>query len=210
MKFLKNIATAAFAGLAIVGAMTVAQVESASAVSLNFKPTGVSLDADPARDIATTVGATLNFDIFLNTFGLADDESISEVDYAFAWDKNELGNVNFNPFGEITSLDAGDLAFLGYPEGLYRNITQTFGAAVGADLNKKIATISFTVLGGLNNDGSPDFATLFFTPAELGGVQGQQLQFAEVQPVPTPALIPGIAAMGMGLLRRKKAQKAAA
>jgi hypothetical protein len=204
MKFLKDTLKAGAIAAVIAGCATLAQVQSASALSLNFKPTGTSVDGDLAKDIVTSPGATINFDLWLETFGVASDDTVSKVDYNLTWDTNELGIVGFNPLSQIT----GSVGFGNY------NLTQTFASALAPDLNTKIATVSFNVLSGLNNDSNADFTTKFLAAykgnALLANVTGTQTQSVEVQPVPTPALIPGIAAMGLSLLRKRKQAEAAA
>jgi hypothetical protein len=69
------------AGVAIASCMTIAQADGAKALSLNFDPTGTSLDADDPKDIATTVGSSLTFNLSLDTAGVASDDQVSAIDY---------------------------------------------------------------------------------------------------------------------------------
>jgi hypothetical protein len=208
MKFLKNLAKTTVAGLVLAGGLSLAQADRADALSLTFAPAKANIDSDPVRDYETSVGAPINFDLILNTNGLAGP--ISTLSYFIAWDKTELGKFSFTPLESVDSLvNEGGTGFLGFPEGTLRSITQSF-TPLAANSERVIGNVSFQVLAGLVNDGRPDFATYFTFFDEESFFSTSNLQTIEVQAVPTPALLPGLAAMGMGLLRRKKAQEAAA
>jgi hypothetical protein len=90
--------------------------------------------------------------------------------------------------------------------------------------NYALGTISFTTGAPLPNNGIRDFYTLL--TAVRGTVSGstanefvqssidngnipQLYKQLEVQPVPTPALLPGLAAFGMSLVRKRKQEQAA-
>jgi hypothetical protein len=202
------------AGAAIAGCALLSQAQSASALSLNFSPAGTSLDSpitDPVKDIATNVGDIVKFTLSMETFGIGDDDSLSRANYTYAWDNSEL------EFFKFTSLVGGTAPSSTLTLGpLSTNtVNQTFSPFIGRNLNTAIAEVSFTVLKGLNNDKFADFTTVFLSARNQSGtmfssVTGTQTQFVEVQPVPTPALLPGIAAVGLGLLRKRQAKTATA
>jgi hypothetical protein len=207
----KNVVKNTVGALAIAGVMAVVQAQSASALSLNFRPTGSQLDGDGVRDIQTSVGSVINFDLVLNTQGLAPNETIKTVEYLLDWDTTELGLIfptPFTPPGEI----AGGVVDFTNPDPLNvfatYGVSQTLATAIGADVTKTIGTISFKVLSGLNNSGNADFYLTYLFPDGFG-VEGSQTQSVEVQPVPTPALLPGLFALGATAIRKRKQQAAA-
>ncbi|NJN49520.1 MAG: PTPA-CTERM sorting domain-containing protein [Alkalinema sp. RL_2_19] len=207
MNFLKNIAKASVLGLVMAGGLSLAQVDRANALGLTFKPTGTSLDGDAAKDIVTSVGSVINFDLFLNTGGVADDDKVSELLYSIEWDTAELSFKSFAP--QLTT------AFVNIGFGLgSADFGQVLSPISPSDTSVKIASLAFDVLGGLNNDGDTDFM-LYSLAHSTRMVKISRTclrsgsQEVEVQPVPTPALIPGIAAMGMGLLRKRKKSETA-
>jgi hypothetical protein len=200
MKFLKNIATAA----AVLGVVTLAQ--SAQAASFKFIPAGANLDADGARDLVAAVGDVNTLQVVLDVVAgdLVAGESITKAEFGFGWDITEIGNVAF------TSALAGTTNTFFNPTSVTVNALNITGVS-----STLLGTFTYTVLAGLVNDNSPIGTDLRFTAASLSGVNLDGLVVGsgrglDVQPVPTPALIPGIAAMGLGLLRRKKAQQVAA
>jgi hypothetical protein len=201
----KNVVKNAVGALAIAGVMAVAQAQTASALSLNFTPTGTDLDGQGGPDIATTVGSVLSFDLILNTNGLQSDKKISSVEYILDWDSTELSLYGFTPLGEIlggavnlTNPDPANV-FTTY------GIVQSLASSIAPNISKKIGTIQFEVLNGLNNSGNPDFYLTYLFPA-FSGVEGSQTQSVEVQgtAVPTPALLPGIFALGATAIRKRK------
>jgi hypothetical protein len=202
MKFLKNIATAA----TVLGVVTLAQ--SAQAASFKFIPAGANLDADGARDLVAAVGQVQTLQVVLDVAldDLAGGERVTGAKFGFGWDITEIGNVAF------TSALAGTTNTIFNPTEVTLTGLNIIGPAASSTL---VGTFVYTVLAGLVNDNSPLGTDLFLSSGSLTGVNIAGLtpglgRGIDVQPVPTPALIPGIAAMGMGLLRRKKAQKVAA
>jgi hypothetical protein len=198
------------AGVAIAGCALLSQAQSASALSLNFVDTGINLDGDPIYDIATNVGATIEFVLSLETGGVSPTSSISKIDYLYRWDNSEL------EFKSFTALLGNSTSTVGLPSP--DNITQTFApnAIKGSNPTKyDIAKVVFLVRRGLTNDGNFDFRTRFESVLDQNGsaltsLIATQVQSVEVQPVPTPALLPGIAAMGLGLLRKRQSKTATA
>ncbi len=195
--------TSALAAAAVTSAMSLAHVAPANALSLTFKPTGTSLDGDSIKDLAVNLGDTIKFDIFLETFGLADDDKLGEVEYKVSWDSGlELGLSSF-------SATAG---FTGIIPTAATSTSLTFkqtGAAIAPDsFSVPIASYLFNVKA-LQNDGLADFDLTFLSAADTLGnaftsVSGTQNQNVEVQAVPTPALLPGVIGMGLALLRKRR------
>jgi hypothetical protein len=199
------------AGAAIAGCALLSQVESASALDLNFSPTGRSLDSDIVADIATSVGADVEFILTLGSNGVKEDDSLSKIQYSYGWDTSELQFTSFTSLVGTGSVTATN-SLLGFTT---NSIQQTFSPNITRDLNTPIAKVLFKVLPGLTSNGVPDFATTFTAAFNQGGtrltnVAFSQSQFVEVQPVPTPALLPGFAAVGLGLLRKRQAKAATA
>jgi hypothetical protein len=205
MNFLKNLATVA----TVLGAVTLAQ--SAQAASFKFIPAGANLDTDGARDLVAAVGEVKTLQVVLDVAldDLAGGEIIKGANFGFGWDTTEIGSVSF------TSALAGTITTFFNPTSVTVNALNITGPAASSTL---MGTFTYTVLAGLVNDNSPIGTDLFLTTGTLSGINIDGLtpglgRGIDVQPkdaVPTPALIPGIAAMGMGLLRRKKAQAVAA
>jgi hypothetical protein len=211
MKLRNSFVTAGFAALALAGASVLGSAGSAQALSISFKPTGSSVpDGDPIPDLIRSVGDTINFEVFLETFGITEDSSVGSLSYLVEWDSNELTYQNasyYTPLG------------LNNTPGLLPNGPLTVfqsGTPVAADSSKvKLATFSFLVKA-LINDGKSDFLTDLLdvkdtSNVSFGGVISTQVQKVEVQAkaVPTPALLPGLAAFGMSLVRKRKQEQAA-
>ncbi len=197
------------AGVAIASCMTIAQADGAKALSLNFDPTGTSLDADAPKDIATTVGAFLTFNLSLDTTGVASDDQVSAIDYALKWDAKELKLTNFTTLigSPSVTTPVSNVVF-----------TQSFSSNILPNLKNGLATVTFEVLSGLKDDGKVDFSTKFTKALNQNGVKlanlrGSQIQEVEVQgitpagnSIPTPALLPGMFAVGVGMLRKRQAK----
>jgi hypothetical protein len=179
---------------------------------LGFTPTGTQLDGDTIPDIETSVGNILNFDLVLKT---GNNETVSDLQYILDWDTTELSLYGFTPLGEI--LGGGNAPIdLTNPDPA--NVFATYGinqflaTAVGSNVTQTVGTISFKVLQGLNNSTNPDFIlTHIFEQSGFGFTEvATRTQQVEVQgAVPTPALLPGIFALGATAIRKRKQQAAA-
>jgi hypothetical protein len=214
MKFRNSFVTAGFTALALASASVLGSAGSAQALSISFKPTGSSVpDGDPIPDLIRSVGDTIDFDVFLETFGITEDSSVGSLSYLVEWDSNELtfqGPASFyTPFA-IPNMTGSVL-----PNGPF--IVYQSGTPVAADSSKvKLAKFSFLVKS-LTNDGNADFLTDLLDVKDtnnvsFGGVVSTQIQRVEVQSakaIPTPALLPGLAAFGMSLVRKRKQEQAA-
>jgi hypothetical protein len=230
MNFLKNLATTTAVTVATLGAGTLAQTQQAQAftivagdtLQLNGGRAGVTLNAAPfaAKAIdfdngATNVGpygsavvaagSTGAFAPLLGSIGQIADLSWTEVFVSQSKTTFiQLFNGTLDPgddvYFDLTAITGGDL-FTPSPSSIsiaYVNFTGKFVDAVGAVIGDGAATAQFTP-AGLNSLLSGGTAQSSWSMTIVAKDQ-----------VPTPALIPGIAAVGMGLLRRKKAQAAAA
>jgi hypothetical protein len=197
------------AGVAIAGCAVLSQAQSASALSLNFSPTGSNIDGDPINDIVTNVSDQIKFTLSLETGGVDPLQSLSQINYRYLWDNSELRFISFTSLLGTGSGGAG----LPSPD----NIIHTFApnTVMGSNSsNYQIAEVLFEVRRGLTGNGVRDFRTQFVSAfgqnnAPLTSLIASQVQSVEVQDkVPTPALLPGIAAMGLGLLRKRQAKAA--
>lgn len=193
------------AALALAGALLTSDLP-ANALSLNFKPTGTSLDPDRSRDIRTSVGSTIDFQLLLETAGLAEDEVLEQIEYSIEFDTSEL------QFQEFTNVAFGDFDLDEGSGSL--GILQFDGSIAPDKFNKLVGQVRFKVLSGLVNDGRSDF-TLRFTKAIGSGdpdanLIGTQVQRVEVQPIPTPALLPGLVGLGISFWRRNSKNQLAA
>jgi hypothetical protein len=206
MKFLKNIATTGLIAATAIGFAVVAQPQQAQAASLRFVPSGGVIDGNPADpnnplDYVTSVGAVETFKLFFDAPELVAGQTISQILFRVNWDPTELGNANFNINGVI--FNPARPADLTAPVSISGPVS-----------NRLIASLTFNVLAGLNNDETRDLwiRNVEYVGTNLGRLTIGEPSDIEVQGVvPTPALLPGVAAMGMGLLRkRKKAQEASA
>jgi hypothetical protein len=230
MKFLKNIATTTVVTAAILGAATLVQTQQAHAftiapgdtLNLNGGSAGVTLNsalfasksidfdngatnAGPYGTTVVTTGSTGAFAPLIGSLGQIADLSWAEV-FVSQSKSNfiQLFNGTLNPgddvYFDLTAITGGNLFTpSNSPVSVaYATFTGKFVDALGAVIGEGAATAQFTQAGvrALNN----------------GGLAQSSWSMAIVakNDVPTPALLPGVVAMGMGLLRRKKAQEASA
>ncbi len=220
MKLSNSFITAGFAALALASASVLASANSAQALSVYYSPTGSNIDSDGIPDIVTLPGSTVSFDVFMETFGIPNapsDPGVSAIEYLLNWDVAELELTNTAFFSPLYLNSV-----LNPPEPIPGAVSyaQTgFGSVAPWTANVKLATFSFKVLAGLTNDGAVDFSTDLTKVSKFGGgtfadsLISAQIQKVEVQgatAVPTPALLPGLAALGFGAIRKRKAKAAVA
>jgi hypothetical protein len=228
MKLRNSFVTAGFAALALAGASVLASAGSAQALSVYFSPTGGELvDTDDIPDIETTTGSTVSFDLFLETFAIPNTTTspgVASIEYLLNWDTDELkllSGVNGPKFEtDYFSIVEPPTAVAGAITYKQKNLD---GSVIAAPWKSdvKLATFKFQALK-LNNDSLSDFSTALTKalkpPTALKpdgvpflSVQSSQVQMVEVQAkaVPTPALLPGLAAFGMSLVRKRKQEQAA-
>jgi hypothetical protein len=220
MKFSNSFATAGFAALALASASVLASANSAQALSIYYSPTGSNIDSDGIPDIVTAPGSTVSFDVFLETFGIPNapsDPGVSAVEYLLKWDVAELELASTQFFSPLF------LSSVVTPPapvpGAVSFAQNGFGSIAPWTANVKLATFSFKVLAGLTSDGVVDFSTDLTKVFNSGGgtfadsLISTQIQKVEVQgatAIPTPALLPGLAALGFGAIRKRKAKAAVA
>jgi hypothetical protein len=224
MKFLKNVAKVTLVSAVALGAGTLAQTQQAQAFTIGNGDV-LSLTSGAG---GVSVGAGLDF------YGLGGPTAPGSGSVLVTSASTGAFNALANTTGFISDLTAGDFADLanGIPVNLFRLTLGT--AALGDDISflltgytpggfvpvsgGGVAFASFTgqftnVVGEVLGLGAAT-ATLFPngpTNTLVGGWSAN-INSAVQDTVPTPALIPGIAAMGLGLLRKrnKKAQEVAA
>jgi hypothetical protein len=212
MKFLKNIATTGLVAATAIGFSLLAQPQQAQAASIRLIPAGLNIDSDGIRDSVQVPGSapdgTVNFGVVLDVLpgDLFAGEIVNTINFVLNWDPTELQGVTFSPAGAGSSaLAAGASSFAATITGLNVNPAVT---------GQSLGSFAFNVLPGLNNDGVRDLWITNPATTNLADFTLGTPRFIEVQAagnaIPTPALLPGLAAMGMGMLRRKKAQKVAA
>jgi hypothetical protein len=167
------------------------------------------LDGDAPPDLVTTIGSNLSFGLYLDTTGLT--QNVGSIDYNFRWDRNEL------------ALLASSVGLPPVPPPA--NVSRSFtGLNIATGTQYLLETLTFTVTNGLKNAQAPlNGADLLFDLNRLRGLPGSnpngpnllnqvanadRTARVDVQPVPTPALLPGLAAFGLGLLRKRKVETA--
>jgi hypothetical protein len=219
MKLRNSFVTAGFAALALAGATVLGSAESAQSMGLRFTPAGSAVnDGDPIRDLVKVEGTSVTFELLFDSNGLdADEDVIQNVVIDFGFDSDEL-----IPPPTVTGAVLGVAAI---PEHIYS--VAFSGLSIAGDSGyKKLGLLKFDLANVLPNDGIRDFfATLrtvqgtvagqandFMVSEAKAGNNIQKYQQVEVQgakAVPTPALLPGLAAFGMSLVRKRKQEQAA-
>jgi hypothetical protein len=202
--------------LTVMAAGVAMTADSAQALSISFAPTGaVGLDADPIVDILAS-GSTITFDVLLETYGLPEGDDVNQVGFNISFDGLELipGVSGFySPV--LGSLVSGPtVVSTGAPFTNSFNFIQGGFAAARQQANILLGKATFN-LGNLNNDGKADFQTFMFSaihftgtqPHTLSSILSAQQQQVEVQPVPTPALLPGLVGLGMAAWRKRKSKE---
>ena len=198
--------------LAAISVTSLLSANPVNALSLTFQPTGAAfLDSDAIRDLEVAPGSTVSFDVFLDTIGLAVDETLSEVEYTFSWEGAELTPVgamlNTTLFPGTPNLFAATAGGNSTSNTIFR---QT-GASIAPNQFNQIATLNFAVSSVLSNDGLADFSLSLDRALDqfgnsfssLTATQTQELE-VQAQAVPTPALLPGLLGMGAAFIRKRR------
>lgn len=171
---------------------------------LFFEPSGTQLDGDSISDIAVSPGDTIDFALSIDTRGFQalGPKAVSDFTFGINWDRLELGIQPLfsflapaSPFDTFTT------------SGNQITLSGGTGIPLGTGLYE-LGTISFRVLDGLVNDGEFDFRVRYQTSQLYANLEGMTTQDVEVQPIPTPALLPGLVGLGVAALRRKKDETA--
>ncbi len=177
-------------GAAIAAAAIAASSAPAHAFTY-FTPSGRNLDGDSINDIVTSPGANLSFDLGLDLRPFNTDFLPSTLDVLVSWDTNELSNLSGSVIGgnaNITSFTAS---------------SATFSVPTSISGRFLFGNLSFLVLDGLKNNGGSDFRTSLALSQIFPDSSTFAIQEVDVQPVPTPALLPGLVGLGVAALRRK-------
>jgi hypothetical protein len=220
MKFLKNIATTGLVAATAIGLSVFVQPQQAQAfvigagdtLNINGGAGGVRIGGTPVADftggsassgsLLVTNFSTGGFASLIGKAGEVADLSASDVAQGLA------GTLN-KPFLKLFQGATSD-----FSTDIFFNLKKITGAGVSPtpgpfDIGYATFLGEFTnASGALLGDG---IATMqLFDNVPLPQASSWSMTIVAKNDVPTPALIPGIAAMGMGMLRRKKAQKVAA
>jgi hypothetical protein len=232
-------AALALAGASVLGSAGSAQAFGLSftPAGSNF-PDGDSIrdQACVAGSSVCAPGGNITFDVLFNTGNLDENDLITEIVFDFGYDSDELippPAIMPNPSDDGVATTTKHQTKLKY-SGL-----SIAGTASGiAPKSVKFASLTFEVasLVDLNSDGKRDFFTTLksvkgssfggpvvpFFNSKVGLSDTNDLDIfenkvdvykqVEIQgatAVPTPALLPGLAAFGMSLVRKRKQEQAA-
>jgi hypothetical protein len=207
---LKNAMKASLVAVVAMGVTVVAQPDQVKAASFKFRtvPPSSQLDLDGARDLEVAVGDVRSLMVYLDT--VADDlegtEKITDANFEFGWDAAEVEIRGFaTAYPSSTSFTN--------PGAFTLSSLNIMGPAATSTL---LGTFTYKVLAGLVNDNISVGNDLKFVSGSLLGTDIGDLtpglgRGIDLQPkiIPTPALLPGFAAMGLGMLRKKRQAKAA-
>jgi hypothetical protein len=222
MNFLKNLATTTAVSVAFLGTATLIQTQQAQAftivagdlLNLNGGSGGVKVNAvstppidffDAAVNLPTGSVAVVKGGASTGQFAtLGGAGRISDL---------TLSDVMSGTKSGFLQLFVG--ASPDFANDVYFNITQILGGGIAPTPGPlDVVYASFkgnfvNAVGDILGDGN---ASIQLRDSTMAGSSSWSMTIlAQKTPIiPTPALIPGIAAMGMGLLRRKKAQAVAA
>lgn len=203
-------------GMAI-GAIALAPTRPAQAFGLSFTPTGSPVSGGISH-LNMVPGAPVVFDLLFDSSGLSSTDLVDEISVYMAFDSAELFDPSYPKATEIPPTHSGS--------GIRYQGLKFSGLTIKGDTgSSSIGKISFaTNPSGLPANEELDFSLVltgvsgsqsFFTAnphsslASLGVIQNFQVyQEVEVQgaarAVPTPALLPGMVAFGLGLVRKRK------
>jgi hypothetical protein len=213
MKLRNSFVTAGFAALALAGASVLGSAGSAQALGIYFSPAATNIDGDTINDIVTNVGDDLFFDVVLEVFGTS-APGISEVSYTMKWDVTELELVStafYAPF-DASSPTSGSTGVRNYNQTGFGSTLPVWNLSSPSTYFANLGKFKFKVLSGLTNNGDSDFS-LKLNSVVGGGTSfissSEQMVEVQAKAIPTPALLPGLAAFGMSLVRKRKQEQAA-
>jgi hypothetical protein len=218
MNVRSSVFSASVAALSLVGSILLSSAP-AQAFGLSFSPAGEQdgLPNDDIRDLDATPNSTVVFKLLFDSGNLSESDRINEISLIFGFDSTELLNplISGSPIPTILGAESQKLT--------YSNLNIAGDSGI-----KTLGTISFTTASILKNDGLSDFNTLlleakgllkksdgsfmanndFMISEPKAGNIPQITKQVEVQgpmrAVPTPALLPGMVAFGLGLVRKRK------
>jgi hypothetical protein len=219
MKLRNSFVTAGFAALALAGASVLGSAGSAQAMGLSFNPPGALIpDGDTIRDLVRVPGTSVTFDLVFDTGNLdKDSDVINDIIIDFGFDSDELIPP---PTGSI-------LGVATTPEHIYSVSYSNLGIKGNTGVHT-LGSLKFELGKILPNDGIRDFFTTLRVVTGMVTVPGygstfndyiiseannkpqlyKEVEVQGVRPVPTPALLPGLAAFGMSLVRKRKQEQA--
>lgn len=168
---------------------------------LVFSPFGTQLDGDDIFDILADPGDRVDFSLSIDTRAFGSfSKAVSEFTFRFNWDSNELA------IQPTTSFLSPNSPFQTFSRS-GNQITLSGGNGISRPGLYELGTISFIALNTVN-DGLADFGVRYDVGQLYSLQSGFLTQSVEVQPVPTPALLPGLVGLGVAALRRKKDETA--
>lgn len=192
-------------GALAMGALTVGiwgQVSSAEAALISGAP-----PACTAGNALSVLGATACSGSWQGNDSNQQADVLSELSAAFggttgsgSWIHNTLtdksDSLNFGPFTSNPSGSTGTLMFDAAQKGYFAvalKASNSFSLYLFNGGNIGISSFNFTTAGtATNNQGKPQ------------GLSHASLYYFDAQPVPTPALLPGLIGLGVAAVRRKK------
>jgi hypothetical protein len=203
----------------VMGAIALGPTRPAQAFSVSFTPTGSS-DGSGIPLLNVVPGDPVAFDVLFDSSGLLSGDVVNEIDVYMAFDSAELFAPSYPGATEIPPTHSG--SGIRYQGLTYSRLN--IAGNTGSSSIRSIGKISFTASSNLPADSELDFSLLltgvrgtrasspisFFTSSPHSSVSGlgSTYQTIEVQSaaraVPTPALLPGMVAFGLGLVRKRK------
>jgi hypothetical protein len=205
MKFLKNLLEMTAVSLVLASGLALVNVQQSKAAGLTFLPT-------PDIDREVSIGDEITFELMFDPsspsdvidgpFGTSYEYNLT---YDVAWDTEELALVpsgSKSLVGTDPSLEPfiSNTKFFGDPI-LSPKYYQSFFSDSILVSPVAISSFTFKVLAGLNDDNSFDFAT--YPNMDGGEFKSVKVKPAS-QPVPTPALLPGLIGLGATIVRKKR------
>jgi hypothetical protein len=224
MNVRSSVFSASVVALSLVGSILLSSAP-AQAFGLSFSPAGGQDGTDnviPSLDILdleVIPGSDVVFDLLFEASNLSSGDQVTDISFLLAFDDSEL--LNFSAPGSTPVAPVNGA--LGTIQ--YRGLKYSGLPIAGGSSSTSLGKISFKAATLLSDDGVFDFSVL------LTGVTGTQtllngtsrpmnflaanggngphlFKQVEVQgpttAVPTPALLPGMVAFGLGLVRKRK------
>jgi hypothetical protein len=205
----------ATAGL-VMGAIALGPTRPAQAFMVSFTPTGSS-DGSGIPLLQVVPSDPVVFDVLFDSSGLSSGDVVNEIDVYMAFDSAELFAPSYPGATEIPPTHGGS-------DIRYQGLTYSGLNIAGNTAPRSIGKISFTASSNLPADSELDFSLLLtgvrgtrasspisffiFSPHSSVSGLGSTYQTIKVQgpttAVPTPALLPGMVAFGLGLVRKRK------
>ncbi len=217
MKFLKNVAKVVLVSAVALGAGTLAQTQEAQALTIN---TGNTLQLNGGAG-AVTIGGTpfLDFDSGLLNFPSGSVIVANGSTGGFSSLIATNGQISDLSLSELFGGRSSFIQLFNNPtdtdDDVYFNLDGFTGispVALPGPLDVLAGSFSGRFVNAVGQVLGDGVASVQLFDGQYTGTSSWSMTIVAGKEVPTPALIPGIAAMGMGLLRKrnKKAQEVAA